>query len=179
MRRRTAQSSPSGGTAGKDFVNKQTMTRAPHEHAEADRLLAERFMELFRSVKRYLREEVAAVSEMGTSEGRLRSLSALRYLGKSRLKSLAAYHGLSTSAECLMLNQLVQEGLATRSDDTEDRRNVFYEITGAGLALLNAELARRIDIICGRLSKLASVEKKDLAKAIETVLAGVQRLGAT
>lgn len=153
-----------------------TTTRRLHDHANADRVLAERFMELFRSMKRYIREDVAAASRTGASEGRMRCLAALRFLGKSRLKTLASYDGLSTSAQCLMLNQLVLEGLAARSDDQEDRRNVYYEITRAGLALLNAELARRTDIICGRLRRLAGAEKKDFAKAIDTMLAGVQRL---
>jgi DNA-binding MarR family transcriptional regulator len=154
-----------------------TTSRALREHTKADRLLAERFMELFRSMKRYIRQEVGLASE--TSEGRVRCLAALRYLGKSRLKSLAAYDGLSSSAECLMLNQLVQEGLAARSDDTQDRRNVFYELTKTGLALLNAELARRTNIISGKLSRLGDPEMTSLAKAIETMLEGIKKLGIT
>ncbi|MGA2478926.1 MAG: MarR family winged helix-turn-helix transcriptional regulator [Spirochaetia bacterium] len=138
--------------------------------------MAERFMELFRSMKRYIRLEVAPVSEMGMSEGRVRCLAALRYLGKSRLKLIAAYDGLSTPAQCLMLNQLVQEGLATRSNDTEDRRNVFYELTETGLAFLDSELARRTDFLCGELRRLGSAEKASLTKAIETVLMVVQKL---
>lgn len=157
-------------------MQKLKKDKALRDRAQVDRLLAERFMELFRSMKRYIREEVAPISEMGMSEERIRCLAALRYLGKSRLKSLAAYDGLSTPAQCLMLNQLVQEGLAARSDDTEDRRNVFYELTKTGLALLNSELARRTDFLCGRLSRLGGTEKASFAKAIETVLAGVQKL---
>ena len=144
--------------------------------AQKDRLLAERFMELFRSMKRYIREEVAPISETGMSEERIRCLAALRFLGKSRLKSLAAYDGLSAPAQCLMLNQLVQEGLAARSDDTVDRRNVLYELTETGLALLNSELTRRTEFLCGRLSRLADAEKASFARAIEKVLAGVQKL---
>jgi DNA-binding MarR family transcriptional regulator len=110
------------------------------------------------------------------SEERIRCLAALRYLGRSRLKSLAAYDGLSPPAQCLMLNQLVQEGLATRSDDTVDRRNVLYELTETGRALLNSELARRTEFLCGRLSRLADAEKASFARAVEKVLVGVEKL---
>ena len=157
-------------------MKKLAKDKALRDLARDDRLLAERFMELFRSMKRYIREEVAPVSETGMSEERIRCLAALRYLGKSRLKSLAAYDGLSAPAQCLMLNQLVQEGLVARSDDTVDRRNVFYALTEAGLALLNSELARRTGFLCGRLSRLTEAEKGSFAKAVEKVLVGVEKL---
>ena len=150
--------------------------KVPRDSAQDDRLLAERFMELIRSLKRYIREEITPISETGMSEERLRCLVALRYLGKSQLKSLAAYDGLSAPAKCLMLNQLVQEGLAARSDDAVDRRNVFYELTETGLALLNSELARRTAFLCRRLSRFEGSEKASFAKAIETVLGGVQKI---
>jgi MarR family transcriptional regulator, organic hydroperoxide resistance regulator len=158
-------------------VQKLKKEKAFRDSAQDDRLLAERFMELFRSMKRYIREEVAPNSEMRMSEERIRCLAAMRYLGKSRLKSLAAYDGLSTPAQCLMLNQLVQDGLAVRSEDPEDRRNVFYELTQTGLALLDSELARRTDLLCRRLSRLRGTEKVSFAKAVEKVLSGVQKIG--
>ena len=158
-------------------MQKLAKKKTLRNRSQDDRLLAERFMELFRSMKRYIRLEVAPISVMEMSEERLRCLAALSYLGKSRLKSLAAYDGLSTPAQCLMLNQLVQEGLAARSYDTEDRRNVFYELTETGLALLNSELARRTDFLCERLSRLVDAEKANFAKAIETLLAWVPKLG--
>jgi DNA-binding MarR family transcriptional regulator len=75
-----------------------------------------------------------------------------------------------------MPNQLIQEGLAARSDDTVDRRNVFYELTENGLALLNSELARRTEFLCGRLSRLTDAEKGSFAKAVEKVPVGIQKL---
>ena len=159
------------------MLQKLTKKKAPRDRAQDDRRLAERFMELLRFLKRYIREEFAHISETGASEERIRCLVALRCLGRSRLKSLAAHDGLSASAQCLMLNQLVQEGLAARNEDTEDRRNVFYALTAAGLALLNSELTRRTDFLCERLNRLRRTEKASLAKAIEIVLAGVQKLG--
>ena len=79
-------------------MKKLAKDKTLRNRARDDRLLAERFMELFRSMKRYIREEVAPVSETRMSEERIRCLAALRFLGKSRLKSLAAYDGLSAPA---------------------------------------------------------------------------------
>jgi DNA-binding MarR family transcriptional regulator len=110
------------------------------------------------------------------SEERFRTLLTLRYYGKGYLKTLAAHDGLSSSALCIMLNRMVEEGLAARTEDPDDRRNVFYELTPAGAARLRAELERRTELIRGNLASLGAAEKARFARAMGTVLAGVEKL---
>lgn len=159
-------------------MQKLKKEKTPRELVQDDRLVVERFTELVRSLKRFVREDIAPFSEAGLTEERIRCLAAMRCLGKSQLKSLAVYDGLSPSAQCIMLNQLVREGLVTRSDDPEDRRNVFYELTASGRALLSSEMARRTEFFRGRLSRFGSAEKASFARAIEKVLAGLQKLAS-
>jgi len=142
----------------------------------ADRALARRFLELLGAMKRYVREQLPPPGEEGMSEERFRTFLTLRFYGKGYLKTLAAHDGLSSSALCIMLNRLVEEGFAARAEDPENRRNVFYELTSSGTARLQAELERRTDLIHGNLARLGEAEKARFAGAIETVLSGVEKL---
>jgi DNA-binding MarR family transcriptional regulator len=144
--------------------------------ARADRRTANRFLELLGAMKRYVREELPPFPQRGMSEEKFRSLLGLRLLGRSQLKTLAAHDGLSASAQCIMLNRLVTEGFAERAGDPRDRRNMLYALTDSGLALLNAEIARRTDILTSKLKRLSEREKTRFARGIESVLAGVGKL---
>jgi DNA-binding MarR family transcriptional regulator len=127
-------------------------------------------------MKCYVREEFPPFEKKGLSEEKLRCLGALRFLGKSHLKSLAAYDGLSPSSQCIMLNQLVTDRLVSRSDDPADRRNVFYELTSCGLDVVDVALAVRIDFLCNRLARLSEKEKLRFANALAFVLSCVNTL---
>lgn len=146
------------------------------ESASNDREIAASFLELFRSMKRYVREEFPPFAKKGLSEEKLRCLGALRFLGKSHLKPLAAYDGLSSSSQCIMLNQLVEDGLVARSDDPSDRRNVFYQLTDGGLNAVNAALAMRTGFLCERLRRLGEAEKVRFASALALVISTVDKL---
>ena len=143
-------------------------------HADFD--TARHFLELLGAMKRYVREELPPFPERGMTEEKFRSLLSLRLLGKSPLKTLAANDGLSASAQCIMLNRLVSEGFAQRANDPGDRRSVLYGLTDSGLALLNAEIARRTGLLCDGLGRLTPNERARMAKAIEILLAGIARL---
>ncbi len=137
---------------------------------------ARRFLELLGAMKRYAREELPPFPERSMSEEKFRSLLGLRLLGRSPLKALAAHDGLSASAQCIMLDRLVSEGFARRGSDPDDRRSALYDLTDSGLALLNAEIARRTELLSSRLDRLGEGGKLRFARAIETVIAGVRKL---
>lgn len=146
------------------------------ERTVADSEVASRFLELLGTMKRYVRERLPPLAEGAMSEERFRTLLTLRYYGKGYLKTLAEHDRLSSSALCIMLNRMVEDGFAARTEDTDDRRNVFYQLTPSGAARLKAELERRTDLIHASLGRLSSSEKARFARAIETVLAVVEKL---
>ncbi len=158
-------------------MNKATARPSP-EAGALDREVAGRFLELLGAMKRYVREQLPPPAGGGMSEERFRTLLTLRYHGKGYLKTLAAHDGLSSSALCIMLNRMVEEGFASREGNPDDRRNVSYELTAAGNARLNAEIERRTELVCGALDRLGMPEKKRFADAIETILEGIARLSA-
>lgn len=137
-----------------------------------------RFLELLGAMKRYAREEIPPLPDRGMSDEKFRSLLGLRFLGRSPLKTLAAHDGLSASAQCIMLNRLVDEGYAERTGDPKDRRNAFYELTASGLELLSAEIARRTGLVAARLEGFTRTEREGFAKGIESVFAGLEKLRA-
>ena len=139
-----------------------------------DRRVAGRFLELLGAMKRCMRERLPA--DGGMTEERFRTLLTLRFYGKGYLRTLAAHDGLSSSALCIMLNRMVEEGLAARAEDPGDRRNVNYELTSGGSARLDAELQRRADAVGEAIGRMAEADKNRFARAIDTVLAGVEKL---
>ena len=140
----------------------------PTASREELRRTAGRFLELLGAMKRYVREELSAGP--GLSEEKFRSLLSLRRLGGGSLKALAAQDGLSASAQCIMLNRLVEEGLAARSPNPKDRRGVHYALTASGKDLLSAEIARRSDLLGARLRCLSESRRARFARAVETLL---------
>jgi DNA-binding MarR family transcriptional regulator len=155
----------------------ETTGKTPGEAGlAADRRTAGRFLELLGAMKRFAREELRAFPARGMSEERFRTLLSLRLVGRSSLKTLAMQDGLSSSAQCIMLNRLVVEGFAHRAADERDRRRVLYGLTDAGRDLLDQEIARRTDLLSARIGRLKDGEKAGLARAIETLIRGVARL---
>lgn len=151
---------------------------SPTKGRPAIRETARRFLELLGEMKQYVRDVLPPFPDRGMSEQKFHSLLSMRLLGRSPLKVLASHDGLSASAKCIMLNRLVEEGFAERTEDPDDRRSVFYELTEAGLSLLNGEIARRTDLLTEGLARLRGAERERLAEAIETLSAGIARLRA-
>jgi DNA-binding MarR family transcriptional regulator len=154
-------------------------TSSAREGRVRDREVASRFLELLGAMKRYVREQLPLLAGGGMSDERFRTLLTLRYYGKGYLKTLATHDGLSSSALCIMLNRMVEEGFAARTEARNDRRNVSYELTASGAARLNAEIDRRTELICGALVRMGENEKARFRRAIETILSGIAKLSGS
>lgn len=157
-------------------MNRKAPPDVSREQKERDRTLAGRFLELLGAMKRYIREQLPSPAGDGMSEERFRTLLTLKYYGKGYLKTLAAHDGVSSSALCIMLNRMVEEGFAVRIGDQYDRRNVSYELTDAGALRLTVEIERQTDQICTALDGMGSDEKSRFGSAIETLLSGIDSL---
>ena len=99
---------------------KKAAPRQSHDAAMRDREVAGRFLELLGAMKRYVRELLPPLAGGGMSEERFRTLLTLRYYGKGYLKTLATHDGLSSSALCIMLNRMVEEGFAGSAGQVGD-----------------------------------------------------------
>jgi DNA-binding MarR family transcriptional regulator len=78
-----------------------------------------------------------------------------------------------------LVDRLIKQGLVRRERDTEDRRVVLVEITGAGLAML-----ARLDEPAGAYTEgaMAGLKQQQQLKTLDTLLneirSGIQPVGA-
>ncbi len=164
----------------KDTIGKgECLAGSATGEALSDEEVAKHFIELFRSMKRFFRQQLRIETVYGVSEEKLRCLAALRFLGRSHLKALAAYDGLSASSQCILVGQLVNEGFVLRSDDPADRRNVFYELTEAGRALAEEVQAKRVALLRAMLARLDDDGKNNFEKASRTIQETTEKLRRT
>ncbi len=167
----------SAGVVTKDGAGRKARgATAPSGGRSKNQEAAVRFLELLGAMKRFIREDLPPFNKAGMSEEKFRTLLSLRALGSGSLSALAGHDGLSTPAQCIMLNRLVKEGFATRRTDASDRRKARYAPTGAGLALLAEEIERRSTALAGMLCQLSAAEGTEFAKAVETLLAVIGKI---
>lgn len=153
--------------------------KAPEEEAalsDIDRRAAVRFLELLGVMKRFVREEFPPFPDRGMSEAKFRTLLSLKWLGRSHLKLLAAHDGLSSAAQCIMLNRLVEQGFAVRGNDPSDRRRALYELSAGGRREVDGEIARRAELLRERFSRFSNRDRAAFARAIEILLAGISKM---
>jgi MarR family transcriptional regulator, negative regulator of the multidrug operon emrRAB len=78
---------------------------------------------------------------------------------------------LSQPAAVRLVNQLVETGLATRSEDAEDRRRVRVRLTAKGRARADELLRARHDAIAGFISRLQARDQRALADLLVKLFA--------
>ncbi len=66
------------------------------------------------------------------SMGQLKSLMVLAARPEANVSALAETLGVSKPTASILIDQLVQQGLAQRAEDPEDRRRTLVELTPAG-----------------------------------------------
>lgn len=110
----------------------------------------------------------------GVTGARLSALSVLVYGGPMTNGSLARRERVSTPTMTRLVDALVRDGLVTRAEVAEDRRQTRLSPTAAGRALMERGRARRIEQLA---AELADVTAGDL-DALERALDVLERLEA-
>ena len=111
---------------------------------------------------------VRAVGELELSLTQLRALHVLAYdVEQTSLKELADRLGLSLPAVSRSIDGLVQRGLATRSEDVEDRRMKQVRATAAAPELLDRLTELRLAGIEKFVSTLSPRERTRLTAALD------------
>jgi DNA-binding MarR family transcriptional regulator len=113
-----------------------------------------------------------AVAELDLS---LTQIKVLHYLEQSEeaplsLKDLAALIPVSLPAASRAVDELVQRGLVTRSEDDADRRIKRVDVTAAGRQVSIQLAAARLSGFEQFAATLSSDERTDLAHALSTLL---------
>lgn len=134
-------------------------------HSEATHLVSENMQILTRLSRR-----LQSVFECGSKKSRqqMSFLMRLYLVGKIKLKDFANREAISTAGLCGILRKLEQAKLVVRSDDPNDHRDVWYEVSRSGKNLAEKLIDKRVTAL-GELCKVLSKEDEDkLAEAVKT-----------
>ncbi len=105
------------------------------EHVEQAHALLQSFVQL--AMARLAQEW----SDRGLSLSQIRLLIALSHIGPATIGQLAEHMHTGQSAASLLVDRVVQAGLAERTDDPADRRRALVRLTAVGEALLGRQRA--------------------------------------
>ncbi|MGW5666747.1 MarR family winged helix-turn-helix transcriptional regulator [Micromonospora sp. NPDC003776] len=95
--------------------------------------------------------------------------SALNRLGRDgphRLTELAHAQGVSQPGMTQLVTRMEREGLVRRIANSDDRRAVVVEATGAGLDLVRRRRAERADVLQRMLDRLDPQDQAVIAAAL-------------
>jgi DNA-binding MarR family transcriptional regulator len=103
----------------------------------------------------------------GLTAPRLSALSVIVFGGPLTLGALAAAEQVRPPTMTRLVAALERDGLVTREQDPNDRRQVLVQATPAGRRLLEEGRARRTASLARRLASLPPADLAGLARAAE------------
>lgn len=135
-------------------------------HEEITRLVAENMQILARFSRR-----LQSVFEHGSKKSRqqMSFLMRLYLVGKIKLKDFANREAISTAGLCGILRKLEQAKLVVRSDDANDHRDVWYEVSKSGKNLAEKLIDKRVSTLSELCKVLPKEEKDKLVESMRTV----------
>jgi DNA-binding MarR family transcriptional regulator len=108
----------------------------------------------------------------------MRVLMLLSAVGEARMSDLAHQLGISPSTLSSLVDRLIEAGLATRREDSRDRRSVLVTLAPAGSKMLDQFNELGADALRSLLEQLDGSEIVTVNKAIELLVAAARRLSA-
>ena len=135
-------------------------------HAEITQLVSENMQILARLSRR-----LQSVFEYGSKKSRqqMSFLIRLYLVGRIKLKDFANREAISTAGLCGILRKLEQAKLVVRSDDPNDHRDVWYEVSKSGKNLAEKLIDKRVTAISELCKVLPEEEEDKLAESMRTV----------
>jgi DNA-binding MarR family transcriptional regulator len=129
---------------------------------------------------RRLRAEHATGAAGGPSPSGLSALASLHQAGPLSMSALACRENLTGPSTTRVITSLEATGYARRRPDPHDNRRVLAELTPAGRACLDNELAAGETWLATRLAELSPTDRDllDRASAILTRLATTVGMGS-
>jgi DNA-binding MarR family transcriptional regulator len=94
----------------------------------------------------------------------------LMHKGSSGVRSIGEQLGITTAAASQMIDRLVQQGLADRSENPQDRRAKQIVLTGKGQQVLGDLIRARQGFLEDMASKLSAGEREQVLAAIRVLL---------
>ncbi|MEJ5240327.1 MAG: MarR family transcriptional regulator [Anaerolineales bacterium] len=139
--------------------------------------LLETLHEWLRVVMRFsMRNFMLYAREHNYSLPQLNALFRIHHRGSCGISELGEEMGVTSAAASQLLDRLVQQGLALRSEDPRDRRNKVVQLTEAGHAIVREAMAARQGWLAELVDLLTPQEQEQVEAAIRLLLEKAQSL---
>ncbi len=133
--------------------------------------LINEILELQRQVSRTLGQYAASVLiDSGLTMTQLKSLFLITSRGSTNFRKLAEALGVTPSNVTIIVDRLVQQGLVSRTEDTEDRRMMILQATDKGYTLLSNLRESGMKLMTEILSLLSIEELSTLAQGLSAFI---------
>lgn len=121
-------------------------------------------------MRRSMRNLLVFAKERNYSVAQLNTLFRLYHRGECGISDLGEEMGVSSAAASQLLDRLVQQGLATRQEDPQDRRNKRLALTPAGESLVQDSLAAHQGWLDNLAARLTPAEQEQVNAALRLLI---------
>lgn len=121
-------------------------------------------------MRRSMHNLMIFAKERGYSVAQLNTLFRLHHRGACGISDLGEEMGVSRAAASQLLDRLVQQGLATRQEDPQDRRSKRVTLTPAGERLVQESLAAHQGWLADLAAQLTPAEQEQVNAALRLLI---------
>jgi len=133
--------------------------------------LAQTLQDWMRVVMQHsMRNFMLYAKEHNYSMAQLNALFRIRHKGTCGVSDLGEEMGVSSAAASQLLERLVQQGLAARTEDPQDRRNKRVALTEAGERLVQESAAARQGWLTQVADLLPADEQQQVNAALQLLI---------
>ena len=108
--------------------------------------------------------------EQGLSMTQIAALRQIHYRGECNISDIGEELGVTNAASSQMLDRLVQQGLVTRIENLQDRRNKQIALTLKGEMILSDSMQVRQQWLATLFERLTPEEAKTIMKAMNILV---------
>lgn len=127
-------------------------------------------------MNRSMRDSLQFWRESGLSMPQISTLMRLHYRGGCPVSTIASEMLMSNAAASQLVERLVQQGLVTRSDSTQDRRVKLLALTPHGQELVDRSLDARRQWLQTLAQSLAPAQQQAIVDALSLLLNAAQNV---
>ncbi len=127
-------------------------------------------------MRRSMRDFVLYARQNNYSVAQLNALFRIHHKGGCGVSDLGEEMGVTSAAASQLLEKLVQQGLAQREEDPQDRRNKRVAITPAGEKLVRQSIEARQGWLNALINTLSPAEQQQVNAALHLLIEKMQSL---
>jgi DNA-binding MarR family transcriptional regulator len=127
-------------------------------------------------MRRSMRNFILYAKEKNYSVAQLNALFRIHHKGACGISDLGEELGVTSAAASQLLDKLVQQGLAVRTEDPLDRRNKRVALTEAGERIVQESMAARQSWLDHLADKLTPAEQEQVNHSLRLLIEKAETL---